>query len=74
VYDLWGVAPPDRPDHSWQQISAFKRKFGGDEIALVPTLDLVLDRAAYDRFREVDGEDVPESPALEAPEIADAAA
>jgi lipid II:glycine glycyltransferase (peptidoglycan interpeptide bridge formation enzyme) len=74
VYDLWGVAPPDRPDHSWQQISAFKRKFGGEEIELVPTLDLVLDRAAYDRFREVDGEDVPESPALEAPEIADAAA
>jgi len=73
-YDLWGVAPPDQPDHSWQQISAFKRKFGGNEIALVPTLDLVFDRAAYDRFWEVEGEDVPENPELEAPQTVDAPA
>ena len=49
-YDLWGVAPPDEPDHAWQIISVFKRKFGGVEIRLVPTLDLVYDPAAYDRY------------------------
>jgi peptidoglycan pentaglycine glycine transferase (the first glycine) len=49
-YDLWGVAPPDAPEHPWQAISEFKRKFGGSEVKLVPTLDLVYDRAAYEQF------------------------
>ncbi len=57
-YDLWGVAPPGQAGHAWQQISDFKRKFGGTELALVPTLDLVLDAAAYDHFWRVEREDV----------------
>lgn len=50
AYDLWGVAPQDRPDHPWQGISAFKRKFGGVEVRLVPTLDLVYDVEAYESY------------------------
>ncbi|HSV34743.1 MAG TPA: peptidoglycan bridge formation glycyltransferase FemA/FemB family protein [Ramlibacter sp.] len=50
-YDLWGVAPSGQPDHSWQQISDFKRKLGGVEVQLVPTLDYVYDDSAYDQFR-----------------------
>ncbi len=50
-YDMWGVAPIDQPDHSWQRISEFKRKFGGVEVQLVPTLDYVYDAAAYDLYR-----------------------
>ena len=49
-YDLWGVAAADRPDHPWHAISTFKRKFGGNEVSLVPTLDLVYGRAAYEQF------------------------
>jgi peptidoglycan pentaglycine glycine transferase (the first glycine) len=46
-YDLWGIAPINEPDHPWQNISVFKRKFGGMELNLVPTLDYVYDAAAY---------------------------
>ncbi len=49
-YDLWGVAAADRPDHPWHAISTFKRKFGGREVKLTPTLDLVYDAAAYAEF------------------------
>jgi lipid II:glycine glycyltransferase (peptidoglycan interpeptide bridge formation enzyme) len=49
-YDFWGVAPEDEPDHPWQNISVFKRKFGGVELALVPTLDYIYDPAAYDHY------------------------
>jgi peptidoglycan pentaglycine glycine transferase (the first glycine) len=49
-YDLWGVAPVDQPDHPWAHISEFKRKFGGVEVRLVPTLDHVYDRAAYQAY------------------------
>jgi len=49
-YDFWGIAPKDDPDHPWQDISAFKRKFGGVEVNLVPALDYVYDAAAYERY------------------------
>lgn len=52
-YDFWGVSPADCPEHRWAGISDFKRKFGGVEVRHVPTLDLVLDEAAYARFAEV---------------------
>jgi lipid II:glycine glycyltransferase (peptidoglycan interpeptide bridge formation enzyme) len=58
-YDLWGIAPANEPDHSWQNISVFKAKFGGVEVRLVPTLDYVYDAAAYDSYldqqRDSDG-------------------
>jgi lipid II:glycine glycyltransferase (peptidoglycan interpeptide bridge formation enzyme) len=50
-YDLWGAAPPGEPGHPWWNISVFKRKFGGAELTLVPTLDYVYDPAAYRRYR-----------------------
>lgn len=49
-YDLWGIAPANDPDHPWHDISVFKRKFGGTELNLVPTLDYVYDPAAYRHY------------------------
>ena len=49
-YDFWGVAPEAEPDHPWADISVFKRKFGGGEVRLVPTLDLVYDPVAYEYY------------------------
>jgi peptidoglycan pentaglycine glycine transferase (the first glycine) len=50
-YDLWGVAPQSQPSHAWANISVFKRKFGGVDISLVPTLDFIYCPAAYREFR-----------------------
>ena len=55
-YDFWGIAPKDQPDHPWQDISAFKRKFGGVEVNLVPALDYVYDAAAYERYVAAESE------------------
>jgi lipid II:glycine glycyltransferase (peptidoglycan interpeptide bridge formation enzyme) len=49
-YDLWGIAPPNEPDHPWQNFTTFKAKFGGVEVHLVPTLDFVYDPTAYERY------------------------
>jgi lipid II:glycine glycyltransferase (peptidoglycan interpeptide bridge formation enzyme) len=49
-YDLWGIAPASEPDHPWKNFTAFKAKFGGCEVHLVPTLDYVYDDAAYDCY------------------------
>lgn len=56
-YDLWGVAPANEPNHRWSGISEFKRKFGGVEVNLVPTLDCVYDPAAYERYIAIEGND-----------------
>ena len=50
-YDLWGVAPEGDRAHPWAGISVLKRRFGGSEVALLPTLDYVYDRAAYMRYQ-----------------------
>jgi lipid II:glycine glycyltransferase (peptidoglycan interpeptide bridge formation enzyme) len=50
-YDFWGVAPRNADNHAWQDFSVFKRKFGGREVNLTRTLDLVYDRAAYDQYQ-----------------------
>jgi lipid II:glycine glycyltransferase (peptidoglycan interpeptide bridge formation enzyme) len=57
-YDLWGVAPCTAPDDPWQNISTFKRKFGGLDINLVPSLDYVYDQAAYDDYVRTVGDSV----------------
>jgi peptidoglycan pentaglycine glycine transferase (the first glycine) len=49
-YDFWGIGPENQPDHPWNDFSTFKRKFGGVEFNIVPTLDYVYDQAAYDRY------------------------
>jgi peptidoglycan pentaglycine glycine transferase (the first glycine) len=49
-YDFWGVAPRNEPHHPWHRIGEFKRKFGGVEVNLVPTLDYVYDSAAYAQY------------------------
>jgi len=52
-YDLWGVAPANDPAHPLQNISVFKRKLGGVELNLVPTLDYIYDPAAYKDYQGV---------------------
>lgn len=58
-YDLWGIAPPRQLDHPWQNFTAFKAKFGGEEVHLAPTLDLVFDAAAYDRYMAIENSPEP---------------
>jgi peptidoglycan pentaglycine glycine transferase (the first glycine) len=49
-YDFRGIASEDDPNDPWQNITIFKRKFGGQEIDFCPTLDYVYDFAAYERY------------------------
>ena len=49
-YDLWGVDPIATSRGFWDGISTFKRKLGGVEVSLPPTLDLVFDSSGYDSF------------------------
>lgn len=50
-YDLYGIAPPDRPAHRWAGFSSFKRKLGGQDFQFVPALDYIYDAEAYAEFQ-----------------------
>jgi lipid II:glycine glycyltransferase (peptidoglycan interpeptide bridge formation enzyme) len=63
-YDLWGIAPPGEPEHAWRDITLFKKKFGGVEISMVPTLDYVYDRDAYEAYGASVSE-IPEAPSAD---------
>lgn len=41
-YNMWGIAPEDKPNHPWQGFTQFKRGFGGDSINFLHAKDLPL--------------------------------
>lgn len=49
--DLWGVAPADQPDHKWAGFTAFKKSFGGREIAYPGTWDLPVNKPRYAAYQ-----------------------
>jgi len=46
LYDFYGYASPDRPEHPYAGFSRFKEKFGGATVKRIGSYDLVL----YDRL------------------------
>ncbi|WP_336490613.1 lipid II:glycine glycyltransferase FemX [Methylobacterium nigriterrae] len=53
-YDLFGVTPQDEPSDGWSDISAFKRKFGGRELRLTPTLELIYNPVGYQEWKNLE--------------------
>jgi lipid II:glycine glycyltransferase (peptidoglycan interpeptide bridge formation enzyme) len=49
--DLWGVAPADQPDHKWAGFTAFKKSFGGREVAYPGTWDLPVKKVRYAAYQ-----------------------
>jgi lipid II:glycine glycyltransferase (peptidoglycan interpeptide bridge formation enzyme) len=49
--DLWGVAPSDQPDHKWAGFTAFKKSFGGREVAYPGTWDLPVRKLRYSAYQ-----------------------
>lgn len=47
IYNFWGIAPKDEPDHRFTGVSIFKRGFGGQEIAYLPAHDLPISNSYY---------------------------
>ena len=42
VYNMWGVAPEDEPNHPWRGLTIFKTGFGGELKKYMKTRDLVI--------------------------------
>nr|WP_239536913.1 peptidoglycan bridge formation glycyltransferase FemA/FemB family protein [Arthrobacter roseus] len=49
--DMWGIAPPDQPDHKWAGFTRFKQSFGGTGVIYTGTWDLPVVGLRYRLYR-----------------------
>lgn len=49
--DMWGIAPPDQPDHKWAGFTRFKQSFGGSGVTYTGTWDLPVVGLRYRLYR-----------------------
>lgn len=50
-YDFFGIAPDDDPNHPWAGVTRFKKQFGGQEIQILGSYDLVFKPLEYQAFK-----------------------
>ena len=46
-YNLWGIAPPNQPNHRYAGVTTFKTGFGGEVTAFVPAHDFIVNKIKY---------------------------
>ena len=46
-FNLWGIAPPDQPNHRYAKVTVFKTGFGGKITEYVPAHDIILKPMHY---------------------------
>jgi len=50
-YDFFGIAPDDDKKHPWAGVTSFKKKFGGKQVDLLGSWDLILRSNEYRVFK-----------------------
>lgn len=50
-YDFFGIAPDDNPNHPWSGITRFKKQFGGEQVDILGSYDLVFNPFYYKLFK-----------------------
>jgi len=50
-YDLFGIAPNDDENHPWSGVTKFKKQFGGREVQLLGSYDLIIKPLEYKLFK-----------------------
>ena len=46
-FNLWGIAPPNQPNHRYAGVTTFKTGFGGKVIEYIPAKDIILNPLKY---------------------------
>jgi lipid II:glycine glycyltransferase (peptidoglycan interpeptide bridge formation enzyme) len=47
IFDFWGIAPTDDPNHKWSGITTFKKGFGGQIISNMHAYDYPIKKSLY---------------------------
>lgn len=47
LYNFWGIAPEEKPNHPWRGLTLFKTGFGGHEVSYIHAQDLPISRRYF---------------------------
>jgi len=50
-YDFFGIAPDDNPGHPWAGVTRFKKQFGGHQVDILGSFDLIFKPLEYQIFK-----------------------
>ena len=46
-FNLWGIAPPNQPNHRYAGVTTFKTGFGGEVVEYIPAHDIIISKPKY---------------------------
>ncbi len=46
-YNLWGIAPPNQPNHRYAKVTTFKTGFGGEVKEFIHAHDIIVNKVQY---------------------------
>jgi lipid II:glycine glycyltransferase (peptidoglycan interpeptide bridge formation enzyme) len=46
-FNLWGIAPPNQPNHRYARVTTFKTGFGGEQVEFIHAQDIVINPVKY---------------------------
>ena len=46
-FNLWGIAPPNQPNHRYARVTTFKTGFGGEQVEFIHAQDIVINKVKY---------------------------
>ncbi len=56
-YDLYVIVPDENNlNHPWQGFTAFKKKFGGEDVKYIGTYDFVYNKKLYNEYLKTNRE------------------
>lgn len=56
-YDFYGIVPDENElNHPWQGFTAFKKKFGGEQVKYIGAYDFAYNRKLYEEYLKENGE------------------
>ncbi len=53
-FNLWGIAPPNQPNHRYARVTTFKTGFGGEQVEFIPAQDLVINKILYQKTKIIE--------------------
>ena len=52
--NLWGIAPPNQPNHRYAKVTTFKTGFGGEQVEYIHAQDIIINRLKYKKTKLIE--------------------
>lgn len=53
-FNLWGIAPPNQPNHRYAGVTTFKTGFGGEQVEFIHAQDIIINPLKYQKTKLIE--------------------